>query len=255
MPRALSQRANQKPSRPASKATAMRSTLRPAFSASSRQRLRSFSNALSSIASFFNGWRSTPGTMPATSQLDKLISITAISVVSCFRTIRDWLRSFGVCMGAPSVHISDDGAISSPPPHSIFFGALHALTIDDGGGGTRFSFRLVAAFDVKRMMNAIQHAIALPPNEIVVHRAARRKILRKIAPLATGTQDVHHAVHHRTHLGAALAPARLCRRNERFDVRPFIVRQVARVPQVITIVFRSVLIRPHPWSPSESDHL
>jgi hypothetical protein len=40
------------------------------------------------------------------------------------------------------------------------------LTIDDGGGGARFSFRLVAAFDVKRMMNAIQHAIALPPNEI-----------------------------------------------------------------------------------------
>ena len=48
---------------------------------------------------FFNGWRSTPGTMPATSQLDKLISITAISVLSCFRTIRDWLRSFGVCIG------------------------------------------------------------------------------------------------------------------------------------------------------------
>jgi hypothetical protein len=78
---------------------------------------------------------------------------------------------------------------------------------------------------------------------------ARWKILRKIAPLATGTQDVHHAVHHRTHLGAALAPAGLCRRNERFDTRPFIVRQVARVPQVITIVFRSVLIPPHPWSP------
>ena len=42
----------------------------------SRKRLRSFSNALSSITGFFNGWRSTPGTMPATSQLDKLISIT-----------------------------------------------------------------------------------------------------------------------------------------------------------------------------------
>jgi hypothetical protein len=78
----VSQRASQKPSRPASKATAMRSILRPAFSASSRQRLSSFSNALSSTASFFNGWRSTPGTMPATSQLDKLISITAISVLS-----------------------------------------------------------------------------------------------------------------------------------------------------------------------------
>jgi hypothetical protein len=82
-----------------------------------------------------------------------------------------------------------------------------------------------------------------------VDRAARRKILGKIAPLATGTQDVHHAVHHRAHVGAALAAAGLCGRNERFDMRPFIVGQVARVPQVITIVFRSVLIRPHPWSP------
>src|SRR5450631_2312620 len=37
--------------------------------------------------------------MPATSQLDKLISITAISVLSCFKTIRDWFRSFGFCIG------------------------------------------------------------------------------------------------------------------------------------------------------------
>ena len=44
--------------------------------------MSSFSKALSSTSSFFNGWRSTPGTMPATSQLDRLISITAISVPS-----------------------------------------------------------------------------------------------------------------------------------------------------------------------------
>jgi hypothetical protein len=59
----------------------MRSILRPAFSASSRHRCRSFSNALSSTASFFNGWRSTPGTIPATSQLDRLISMTEIKCV------------------------------------------------------------------------------------------------------------------------------------------------------------------------------
>src|SRR6516225_4815884 len=98
MLRALSQRASQKPSRPASKATAMRSILRPAFSASSRHRCSSFSNALSSTASFFNGWRSTPGKMPATSQLDTLISITAISVPFGSRAMRDRLKSFNVCM-------------------------------------------------------------------------------------------------------------------------------------------------------------
>src|SRR5260370_21134218 len=99
MPRALSQRANQKPSRPASKATTIRSILRPAFSASSRHRCSSFSNALSSTASFFNGWRSTPGKMPPTSQLDRLISMTAISVPLGSRAVRDRLRSFNFCMG------------------------------------------------------------------------------------------------------------------------------------------------------------
>jgi hypothetical protein len=80
----------------------------PALCASSRQRLSSFSKAFPSTSSFFDGWRSTPGTIPATSQLDRLISITGISVPSGLRGVRDRLRSFNFCMGAPSVHISAD---------------------------------------------------------------------------------------------------------------------------------------------------
>src|SRR5882672_5233275 len=79
-----------------------------------------------------------------------------------------------------------------------FFGAFHALAIDNGGGGAGFSFRLFAACDVERVMNAIQHTIALPPNEVVVDRAVRRKVLWKVAPLATGAQAIHHPVHDRT---------------------------------------------------------
>ena len=48
MPRARSQRASQKPSRPASKATAMRVIVRPALAASSRQRCEQRSSASSS---------------------------------------------------------------------------------------------------------------------------------------------------------------------------------------------------------------
>ncbi len=133
MPRALSQRASQKPSRPASKATAMRSILRPACSASSRHRCSSFSNTLSSTASFFKGWRSTPGTMPATSQLDRLISITAISVSSGSRAVRDRLRSFNFCMGRSiGSHQRRWTKISSAPPHSIFHPGIR------GRGGTIF---------------------------------------------------------------------------------------------------------------------
>ena len=68
--------------------------------ASSRHRYNSFSNAASSTASFFNGWRSTRGAIPATSQLDRLsISITAIGVQSGLRVVRHRLRSFNFCMG------------------------------------------------------------------------------------------------------------------------------------------------------------
>src|SRR6201984_1020945 len=78
------------------------------------------------------------------------------------------------------------GSILAP-----LFGALHALAIDDAGGGTGFSLRSLSALDVERMMNTIEHAVALPPNEVVVDRAARWKILRKVTPLATGTEDIH----------------------------------------------------------------
>ena len=79
------------------------------FLASSRHRCSSFSNALSSTASFFNGWRSTPGTIPATSQLDWLISMTAISVTSSSRGQGIGSDRSTSAWGAPSVHISDDG--------------------------------------------------------------------------------------------------------------------------------------------------
>src|SRR5438105_4590469 len=121
MSRALSQRASQKPSRPASKATQMRLILCPAFSASSRHRCSSFSNVPSSTLSFFNGWRSTPGTRPATSQLDWLISMTAISVPSGSRGLRDRLRSFNFSMGC-SIGSNQRRWMQYPrrrPPHSI----------------------------------------------------------------------------------------------------------------------------------------
>jgi hypothetical protein len=91
----------------------------------------------------------------------------------------------------------------------------------------------------------IQHAVALPPEEVVIHRAAWRKILGEIAPLTTGAQNIHQAVYHRTHVGAALAAARPRRRNEWRNNRPLLVREVAWVPQMITIVSRPVFLCPH----------
>lgn len=99
IPCARSQHASQKPSRPASKATAMRVIVRPACVASPRQRSNSRSRAASSGSSFFSGWRVSPGTIPATSQLDRLISTTAMRVLSWFRATGDLLKSFAWGMG------------------------------------------------------------------------------------------------------------------------------------------------------------
>jgi hypothetical protein len=92
-PRARSQRANQKPSRPASKASAIRVILRPALTASSRQRCSRTSSRSGFGSSFLRGWRSMPGSIPATSQLDWLISTTAMIVLSCSRATRDLLKA------------------------------------------------------------------------------------------------------------------------------------------------------------------
>ena len=145
MPRARSQRASQKPSRPASKATAMRAIVRPALAASSCQRRSSRSSASWSGSSFLSGCRSRPGTIPATSQLDWLSSMTAISVLSWCRATRDLLRSFGRGMGRlHRLASSADGAPHPAPPHSfstsawmptpaqIVAAALTTNDVDDG---------------------------------------------------------------------------------------------------------------------------
>jgi len=86
MSRALSQRASQKPSRPASKATAMRSMLCPDFFASLASNEQLQQGALVDLELLQR--LALDATIPATSQLERLISITAISVRSGLRGVR-----------------------------------------------------------------------------------------------------------------------------------------------------------------------
>ena len=76
---------------------------RPAFTASSCHRWINCSSAFSSGSSFFSGWRSSPGAISATSQLDWLISTTTMSVLSWQKGMRDRLKSFDCAWGSPSV--------------------------------------------------------------------------------------------------------------------------------------------------------
>src|SRR5690348_3686681 len=83
-----------------------------------------------------------PGSTPATSQLDWLISTTAMIMLSWSRATRDLLKSFG--WGIRALHqfgCSDDGAISSPPaPYHLPAGGRRirtcmGLLLSSGGFG------------------------------------------------------------------------------------------------------------------------
>src|SRR5271170_7191166 len=115
-----SNRASQNPSRPASKATQTRRTTRPARRDSSRQRSINLNSCSGSGASFFSGSRASPGARAATSQLDWLISMTTINVLSCSRAVRDLLRSKGLDMERSIVGLTAAMVhYFRRPPHSI----------------------------------------------------------------------------------------------------------------------------------------
>src|SRR5271165_3509304 len=140
-------------------------------------------------------------------------------------------------------------------PHRIFFCAFHALAVDDGGGGAGLAFGLLATLLVHRVMDVIQRTINAPIAKVTIDSAARRQILGKVTPLASRAQNVHDGVERLPHVCFAPAASPPRRRNERFDMRPLLIRQVARVSQMIPLVIRSVLVRPHPRPPNRSAFL
>src|ERR1035437_8318769 len=129
------------------------------------------------------------------------------------------------------------------------------MAIDDAGGWARFTIHGFAALHLERVMNAIQRAIPVPKAEITKQRAFRWQVLGNITPLASGARHIHDAVHDFSRLNRALASAMFGRWNERLDVRPLIVRRIARIAPLVTIVFRAVSRRPHRRPLLESGHL
>ncbi len=81
-----------------------------------------------------------------------------------------------------------------------FFGAFHALTVDDAGRVAGFALGFLLTLDVERMMDAIERAVPTPQAEVIVHGASGRQVLGQRAPLAAGAEQVHHAVDHLVHL-------------------------------------------------------
>ena len=65
-----------------------------------------------------------------------------------------------------------------------FLCALDALAVDDGRCRTALPPGQFTALDVERVMNTVERAIMVRAAEVMVHRAARRQILRRRDPLA-----------------------------------------------------------------------
>ena len=101
------------------------------------------------------------------------------------------------------------------------------------------------------MMDAGQRPVILPALKVTVQRTPGRKILRDIAPLATGAQYIHEAVDHFPDIDLPAAPAVFGRRNLWLNVRPFLVSQVTRVAKLVPVVPGAVLWSPHA-APRES---
>ena len=94
-------------------------------------------------------------------------------------------------------------------------------------------------------MDAIQRAVPAPQAEVIMHGAPGWQVFGKIAPLAAGAQNVHHAVDHLAHVDAPFAAAPLGGRDKRLDMRPFLIGQVAWIAQLVAVVAGAVFGSPH----------
>ena len=124
------------------------------------------------------------------------------------------------------------------------FGAFHALAVDDAGRGACFARGFLSALGVEHMMDAIQRAIPVPQAEVIVHGASGRQLLGQRAPLAAGAEQVHHAVNHLADIDAPFAAAGLTRRDQRLEMRPLLIGQIARIEQLVAVVTGAVFISP-----------
>ena len=82
------------------------------------------------------------------------------------------------------------GSIRAP-----FFGAFHALAVDDCRSRTSLPRRLLPALDVERMMQPGQGTVILPAAEIEVDGAASWQTLWHRTPMAAGAQPVEYLAH------------------------------------------------------------
>lgn len=100
---------------------------------------------------------------------------------------------------------------------------------------------LLAALDMKRMVDVRQGPVPVPTPEAAAGRAARGLVPGDRPPLAAGAQDTHQAVDHLAHHNRSRAAAGPGGRDEGLDQRPFAIGQITWVAQPAAVAAGAVL--------------
>ena len=96
-----------------------------------------------------------------------------------------------------------------------------------------------------------QGAVMVPTLQVVVQGASRRQVLGNVAPLAARAQHIYDAVQNLPHVHRSMPAAMLGGRDHRSTQRPLLVRDVARVAELVPVVPGAVFSCPH-RAPRES---
>src|SRR5213082_2648131 len=170
-----------------------------------RHRSINRNSVVASGSSFFNGWRSTPGTTPLTSQLVLLISTTTTKVEIGSNAARLRLRSLTCGTGQPpSVRMDDEGATTSAaPPHS--FSHLGCMTANCRMRSSacdtliRLCARHVLCWPAFPLVPALRSIDSAAADSAADCSAAGRHIVRRL-PSYYGEVRLLVPVHHRLRL-------------------------------------------------------
>jgi len=93
-------------------------------------------------------------------------------------------------------------------------------------------------------MDPRQCPVVLPALKVAVQSTPGRQVFWDIAPLAAGAEHIHDAIDDFPDINLPIASPMFGGRDLSFNVRPFLVGQVARVAKLVPVVPGAVL-----WSP------
>ena len=101
-------------------------------------------------------------------------------------------------------------------------------------------------------MDAAERAVPLPQVQILPDRATGRQVLREGFPLAACPEHVKDGVQHLTNIHGPRSSPALGRTDQRFNLRPLTIRQIAVVAQPAPIRCPAMLRLPHATPQSKS---